>query len=242
MSDGIHAQLALRPREDCPLGRVVAEYAVRRLVPAQGETPPQVVLEADPAEAADDPALHAVEETKETVVCRLLDPDGEVGADVDGEANADADGDDGSRWSCGPCSARCPAAGFDHLPLHPYDVSVTDEWLQLSFAAVDESELRACLERLEALGRSVSLEALRADSEAEVDEARAVLVDLGDLTARQRETAALAVRQGYFESEGVSAGELADQLDVSKATVSEHLRAVRAKVGRQLFPDGSAHT
>ena len=237
MSDGIHAQLALRPRQDCPLGRVVAAYAVRRLVPAQGETPPQVVLETDPAEAADDPALHAVEETKETVVCRLLDPDGEAATGAD----ADTDVDDDS-WSCGRCPARCPATGFDHLPLHPYDVSVTDEWLQLSFAAVDESELRACLERLEELGRSVSLEALRADSTAEVEEARAVLVDLGDLTARQRETAALAVRQGYFESEGVSAGELADQLDVSKATVSEHLRAVRAKVGRQLFPEESART
>ena len=221
MADGIHAQLAVRPREDCPLGRVVSDYTVRNLVPAQGETPPQVVLEDETAAVTDDATLRAVDATKETVVCRL-DPD--------------ADGRDG--WACERCPARCPAAGFDHLPLRPYDLSVTDEWLRLAFAAVDEAELRACMEALDELGQRVSLEALRTDEAAGADtgEPRTVLVDLNDLTARQRETAALAVRLGYFESEGVSAAELADHLDVSKATVSEHLRAVRAKVGRQLFP------
>jgi predicted DNA binding protein len=221
MPEGIHAQLAVRPREDCPLGRAVSDYPVRSFVPAQGETPPQVVLETEAVAVTDDTTLRAVDTTKETVVCRLRDSD-----------------DESERWTCGRCAGRCPATGFDHLPLRPYDRSVTGEWLRLAFAAVDESELRACMEYLEELARSVSLEALRANDEADPDteEPRTVLVDLSGLTTRQRETAALAVRFGYFESEGVSADELADHLDVSKATVSEHLRAVRAKVGRQLFP------
>jgi DNA-binding CsgD family transcriptional regulator len=226
MPDGIHAQLAVRPPEDCPLGRVVADYPVRNLVPAQGETPPQVVVEDDADAVADDGALSVVDETKEAVICRLTPAAG-----------------DREEWVCEHCGERCPAEGFDHLPLRPYDLSVTGESLRLAFAAVDDDELRACMEELESLGRSVSLEALRADDDAEPDpeDPRTVLVDLSDLTGRQRETAALAVRQGYFESDGVSAAGLADQLDVSKSTVSEHLRAVRAKVGQQLFPeaDGS---
>jgi DNA-binding CsgD family transcriptional regulator len=224
-TDGVHAQLAIKPREDCPLGRVVADYAVRRFVPAGAETPPQVVLDADSAAGGagvvDEPALRPVEETKAVVVCRLVPPDGE------------ADGD--SDWSCPGCSTRCPTGGFDFLPLRPYDRSVTGEWLRLTFAALDESALRACLRRLDDAGRAVSLETLRAAPDG--DDERAVLVDLSDLTERQRETAALAVRRGYFEPDGVSADELADELDVAKGTVSEHLRAVRAKVGRQLFPE-----
>jgi DNA-binding CsgD family transcriptional regulator len=238
MSDGVHAELALKPRAHCPLGRVVADYVVQQFVPAGTDTPPQVVLDADSVAADDEnaadegvtvgeSALRAVEATKETVICRLVDPDRE-GA----RPHEQDEGD----WSCPRCSLPCPTAGFDFLPLRPYDHSVTGEWLRLTFAAVDESTLRACLRRLDDAGRAVSLETLRAEPDEEVDDARTVLVDLSDLTTRQRETAALAVRQGYFESDGVSAAELADQLDVSKGTVSEHLRAVRAKVGRQLFP------
>ena len=236
-TDGVHAQLAVKPRDDCPLGRVVSDYAVRQFVPAGAETPPQVVLDADSvaseateAVSVDEAALRPVEATKEAVVCRLVDPDR-----GDEQANATAAGGHAD-WSCPDCAGRCPTGGFDFLPLRPYDHSVTDEWLRLTFAAADESELRACLRRLDDAGQAVSLETLRAEPD-DPDDAQTALVDLSDLTARQRETAALAVRQGYFESDGISAAELADQLDVAKATVSEHLRAVRAKVGRQLFPD-----
>jgi DNA-binding CsgD family transcriptional regulator len=236
-ADGIHAQLTVRPRPDCPLGRVVADYDVRRLVPAQAGTPPQVVLETDATDAADDPVLRPVEETKETVVCRLR---GDAAATTDGDEQQDEDatGRDDETWACAHCPVRCLAGGFDHLPLRPYDLSVTDGRLRLAFAAVDEAELRTSMERLDDLGERVSLQSLRTDAAADdASEPPTVLVDLSDLTARQRETAALAVRRGYFEAGGVSAAEVADELDVAKATVSEHLRAVRAKVGRQLFPD-----
>jgi hypothetical protein len=229
MSDGVHAQLALKPHDDCPLGRVIGDYPVQQFVPAGAETPPQVVLDAESTAlddgGVDDPTLRPVEETKGAVVCRL------VAAENRSEERK-------TDWSCPGCETHCPAAGFDFLPLRPYDRSVTDEWLRLTFAAVDESALRACLRRLNDAGQAVSLETLRAEPDDDT-EPRTVLVDLSDLTDRQRETAALAVRRGYFESDGVSAETLADQLDVSKATVSEHLRAVRAKVGRQLFPEES---
>jgi predicted DNA binding protein len=64
--------------------------------------------------------------------------------------------------------------------------------------------------------------------------------DLGDgfaleLTDRQREVATVATEMGYFEPDGASAGEVADALDISKSTLSTHLRNVTAKVFRSLF-------
>ena len=63
-------------------------------------------------------------------------------------------------------------------------------------------------------------------------------VDL-DLTERQREVATVAAEMGYFERGGASAAEVAAALDISKSTLSTHLRAVSAKVFRELFADGS---
>ena len=57
------------------------------------------------------------------------------------------------------------------------------------------------------------------------------------LTERQREVARTAARMGYYEPEGASAAEVADELDISTSTLSTHLRRIIAKVFRQLFAD-----
>lgn len=57
------------------------------------------------------------------------------------------------------------------------------------------------------------------------------------LTERQREVARTAARTGYYEPEGASAAEVADELDISPSTLSTHLRRIMAKVFRQLFDD-----
>ncbi|NUC73388.1 helix-turn-helix domain-containing protein [Haloterrigena sp. SYSU A558-1] len=57
------------------------------------------------------------------------------------------------------------------------------------------------------------------------------------LTERQREVARTATRMGYYEPEGASAAEVADELDISPSTLSTHLRRIMAKVFRQLFDD-----
>lgn len=57
------------------------------------------------------------------------------------------------------------------------------------------------------------------------------------LTERQREVARTAARMRYYEPEGASAEEVADELDISPSTLSTHLRRVMAKVLRQLFAE-----
>jgi len=57
----------------------------------------------------------------------------------------------------------------------------------------------------------------------------------GVLSERQREVFKLARRRGYYEwPREVSATELAEELDVSKATALEHLRKAEAKIRRAL--------
>jgi DNA-binding CsgD family transcriptional regulator len=213
--DGAHAQLAIELARECPLRHVAVEYDLRRFVPARGEASPQVVVGTeDPAILADDPAVEAIAAAERSVVCRLRVS--ETGSPPD------------------PCeSDRCPTGGFDYLPVRPYARSWDDEWLRLQFAVEEIETLRTCVRRLREGGLSVSLETL--GSETAETGSRTVLVDLGVLTPRQREIAELAVEREYYDADGATAAELADRLGISKATLSEHLRTVRAKLGRQLF-------
>lgn len=50
------------------------------------------------------------------------------------------------------------------------------------------------------------------------------------LTPRQREVAHTVTRMGYYEQEGASAAEVADELGISRSTLSTHLRRIMAKV------------
>jgi len=214
--NGTHAQLAVEPRRDCPLREITATYDIRGFRPARGTTPSQIVVETrDVTTLDDEPACEPVVATERFVVCRLV-PD----ADRPPECGL-----------CGP--ERCLAEGFEHLPVQPYDLSWADNRLLVTIAATDAETIQACLDRLAETTASASVETMSTNT-AE-DEATTVLVDLDVLTDRQREIAELAVERGYYGSDGSSAAELAEQLDISKATLSEHLRTVRSKLGQQIF-------
>lgn len=56
-------------------------------------------------------------------------------------------------------------------------------------------------------------------------------VDLGALTAKQRQTLEIAIESGYYERPRASnLDELANQLDISKSAVSQRLRAAERKL------------
>ncbi|WP_408958447.1 helix-turn-helix domain-containing protein [Natrinema sp. 74] len=55
------------------------------------------------------------------------------------------------------------------------------------------------------------------------------------LTDRQREVARTATRMGYYESDGASAKAVATELDISRSTLSTHLRRIAAKLFRETF-------
>ena len=56
------------------------------------------------------------------------------------------------------------------------------------------------------------------------------------LTARQREVAETAFREGYYDDpRGISGVDLADRFDVSSSTLHQHLRAAESKIVRGFF-------
>lgn len=55
------------------------------------------------------------------------------------------------------------------------------------------------------------------------------------LTDRQREVARTAVEMGYFDQNGASAADVADELGISPSTLSTHLRRIMATVFEYMF-------
>jgi DNA-binding CsgD family transcriptional regulator len=172
-----------------------------------------VVVSDDATAVADSPLLTPVVETAEKIVCRV---------------SPEADGPPSDHCEQEPCLA----AGLSCLPVVPYNRTFDSEAVEFCVAAT-ESEVRDCLTRLESAGFQVHLEQLSLSPRDDPPEL--VVVDRGVLTPRQREVARLAVARGYPRPDPPPASELADELDIEKSTFSEHLRAVRRKIGVQLF-------
>lgn len=210
--NAIHARLAVEP-DDCLVADLVRRLSVRSLVPPGKNSAPQAVVgNADPATLRDYEGIEPVLALAETVVCRLpglADPD------------------------CG--HGHCLARGLDFLPVVPYNARWRDTTLHLSLAATDPCEIQGCRNRLREAGFGVEVEHLMRHGTA-TDREQAV-VNLDRLTDRQRELAREAARRGYFEADGSSAEELTEDFDISKATLSEHLRAVQAELLDQVFAD-----
>jgi predicted DNA binding protein len=118
-----------------------------------------------------------------------------------------------------------------------------DGELLVSFVLTGHEELEAIVDECEAAGLGVELRRLcvdRGDRNAADGGCRDVVpVDLGGVTDRQAEVAAVAAEEGYFDGDGASAAEIAADLDLAKSTVSEHLRTVTDTLFSQAFGDGS---
>jgi predicted DNA binding protein len=100
----------------------------------------------------------------------------------------------------------------------------------MAFHAADMDELREIITTLREEFPTVDIRRLlrsRGDS-ADHD---LVLVDRGQLTRRQREVLETAHELGYFDHpKGANAGEVAEHLDISRATFREHLGAAQTKL------------
>jgi hypothetical protein len=152
-------------------------------------------------------------------------------ADPPREASG-SDAADGSpdRSGCG-CDGFPPA--FAELPVSPRETRVEDGELVASFVLAGYDELRAVLDAFGGADvRHVLVDGDRIGEGPDV-----VPVDLGEVTERQASVAAVAVSRGYFDPDGASTEEIAEELGLAKSTVSEHLRLVTATVLSQVFDD-----
>ena len=251
---GIHARIAVRPQEECPIRRLSERAAVQQFTPGRiGGNVPQVTLDDDAFAGTDFGfPLTRVVTIGESTVFRLPD----VGPVPAEESRAEADEPDASRAGTGtaeespveadrpdeePQPPRCVnygdggclAYGFTFLPVEPYSFRWEDGWLFLSVAALSYEEVQRTLNAFDEWGFDVDLKQVGRCGGA--DESTNVIVDLDSLTPRQKEVARVAVDMEYFDGNGASAEEVAAELDISKSTVSKHLRAVIRKVLSQVF-------
>jgi len=209
---GVHAEVAVEPADGCPLDALAAEMDLRRFVPGSPTSSAQVVVApesgAPPADrAADVDGVQPVIEVETDAICRF-DPD---------ECPHDP----------------CVGDGLGFLPVEPFYLRFRDGELSCHLAATDDAEVRECVAALREAGFGVTLRQLHADSLP--GDGSIAIVDLDELTERQRDVAAYAVANDYFSVDGPTAAEIAEDLDISKSTLSAHVRAVRRKVGKQLF-------
>ncbi|MFB6223079.1 MAG: helix-turn-helix domain-containing protein [Haloarcula sp.] len=107
--------------------------------------------------------------------------------------------------------------------------SADTESLVVTFLVEDMPTLRAIVDDLQSEGETVKLRRLLEDTSSETD--RPVVFDRAKLTTRQREVLGRAHEMGYFEHpREATAGDVAESLDISTSTFTEHLAAAQRKL------------
>ncbi|WP_101296916.1 helix-turn-helix domain-containing protein [Halegenticoccus soli] len=244
-SSGLYARIAVCPGRECPVRRLSEDGRVRDFRPGRSDGhPPQIAVEPPNGGGGDPLADYPVEEIAWVgghAVCRLPTV-GPVSAFETADAIVADQGVDGRLPP--PCEnyggGGCLAYGFSFLPVEPYRFHWRGGWLQLHFAVSEYSALQRTIERLNDAGFDLDLrQIIRSERARELQadaESTTAVVDLLTLTERQREVAETAIEMGYFEPDGADAETIAAKLDVSRSTLSRHLRIVIRKILSQLFP------
>ncbi|NLV12762.1 helix-turn-helix domain-containing protein [Haloarcula argentinensis] len=109
------------------------------------------------------------------------------------------------------------------------EFSADTESIVVTFLVDDVPTLREIVDDLQSEGETVKLRRLLEDTSTETD--RPVVLNHAKLTGRQREVLARAHEMGYFEHpRDATAGDVADALDISTSTFTEHLAAAQRKL------------
>jgi predicted DNA binding protein len=123
----------------------------------------------------------------------------------------------------------CPCESVQKFDVPVRDIHMEDGTLFLAIHVEDMDELRDILVGVRAEFPDVRVVRLVHAEEAGAGDL--VLVDRGDLTERQRQVLETAHEMGYFDHpKGANAGEIADQLDITTSTFTEHLSAAQSKL------------
>ncbi|WP_411718718.1 helix-turn-helix domain-containing protein [Natronomonas sp.] len=124
----------------------------------------------------------------------------------------------------------CPCETVESFECPIVDLHAREDSLYLVFHAVDMETLQGTIRELRERFPTVDVRRLlRGETDAPED--NLVFIDRSRLTERQREVLETAHRMGYFEHpKGANAGEVADALDITTSTFSEHLSAAQSKL------------
>ncbi|WP_254839769.1 helix-turn-helix domain-containing protein [Natronomonas marina] len=124
----------------------------------------------------------------------------------------------------------CPCELVERFDAPLADVRARKGSLRLVFHAADMAELQGIMGALQEAFPTVDVQRLlRSEHERPGDDL--LFVDRGELTDRQQEVLETAHGMGYFDHpKGANAGEVADELDISRSTFAEHISAAQSKL------------
>ncbi|PCR91371.1 helix-turn-helix domain-containing protein [Natrinema ejinorense] len=124
----------------------------------------------------------------------------------------------------------CPCECIEEHDCPVVDVRTQGAALYLTFHAPDMHGLQAIIGELRDRYANLDVQRLL-QSQQDHDERNLVFVDRSMLTDRQTEVLETAHRMGYFEHpKRANAGEVADELDITGTTFTEHLAAAQTKL------------
>ncbi|MDS0473819.1 helix-turn-helix domain-containing protein [Natrinema sp. 1APR25-10V2] len=124
----------------------------------------------------------------------------------------------------------CPCESVERHDCPVVDVRAKGAALYMTFHAPDMRGLQAVIGELRENYANLDVQRLL-QSQQDHDERNLVFVDRSTLTDRQTEVLETAHRMGYFEHpKRANAGEVADELDITGTTFTEHLAAAQTKL------------
>ncbi|EMA31084.1 helix-turn-helix domain-containing protein [Halobiforma nitratireducens] len=211
------------------------------------DEPPSCVV-AD-ASAATSGTVHSVSKSinptepdrvSEEFLLEPEDPDGEAGLGAGESEHDDTDDVELTEiFSYGSSSVYrftrelgrgCPCEIVEEFDCPVVDVRTKGSALYLTFHAPDMQGLQAIIGELQQQCETIDVQRLL-QSQQDHSEQNLVFVDRSVLTARQLEVLETAHEMGYFEHpKRANAGEVADALDITSTTFTEHLAAAQTKL------------
>jgi len=130
-----------------------------------------------------------------------------------------------------PADADCACSVVEALDYPLADVRVEDGELRLTLHLEDRTALREIVAELDDVAERVAVRYLVQGTAEGDGGGDAAVVDRGRLTERQREVLATAHEMGYFEYPGgANATQVAESLDITVSTFSEHLSRAQSRL------------
>lgn len=213
MSSGIRAELSIDSPGNCPIAAVSEETGTASYSVSKSVAP------------GDEDTM-----TEEFVLDAQVEPKLDGDSDLNDPETVFSYGEKQVFRFSRERGTGCPCEQIEQFHCPVIDVHTRDGTLFLAFHAPDMERLSDTLSALRDHYPGVSVQRLLR-SRVNHEESDLVFVDRSMLTERQREVLETANEMGYFDHpKGANAGEVADALDISTSTFSEHLAASQRKL------------
>ena len=132
----------------------------------------------------------------------------------------------------------CFCLAFHEIDCVPSIERVQGDRIVVSVLLPDRETLRDLVARLREGGSSIDVYGI---TQSNVENNESVVMDVTDITDKQREALMIAVEEGYYDTpRNADLEVLANRLDISKSAVSQRLKSIESKLLHKLVEHWSA--